>query len=222
MKPLHHLAIIMDGNRRWAKERLLPGTMGHKEGAENYKRIARAVLERNIPFFTVWALSTENLKNRSEEELSYLFRLIEEIPKHLQELFDKNGRLNIIGNLTPLPENTRAILEESTQKTQNNTGTVLTLAINYGGRDEIVRAVNTLTSPHTNEEQVSQALDTHDLPDVDLIIRTGGQKRLSGFMPWQSVYAELYFTDVYWPDFSEEELDKALEWYQEQERRFGK
>lgn len=227
MKELKHLAIIMDGNRRWAKKKLLPGTMGHKEGAENYKRIARVVIERQIPYFTVWALSTENVKKRSTEELNYLFSLIEELPKHIQELFEKNARLNIIGDLSVIPEKTRTILEESATQTKTNTGTVLTIAINYGGRDELIRATKTLIRSgknigEINESMINQTLDTADLPDVDLIIRSGGQQRLSGFMPWQSVYAELYFTDICWPDFSEKELDKAIERYREQDRRFGK
>lgn len=229
---IQHIAIIMDGNRRWATERGLPKLLGHTEGAKTLKTIAKAVQKRGVPYLTLWALSTENLKERSEEELKHLFSLFKQLVDYLGDFIENNVRLKLIGNLQELPSDVRETLNNVAEETKDHTGMVLTLAINYGGRDEIVRAINKLIkSPPPSrgrlegvidEEQFSQYLDTAGLPDPDLIIRTGGHQRLSGYLPWQSTYSELYFTKTFWPAFTEEELDKAIGWFEEQQRNRGK
>lgn len=239
---IHHLAIIMDGNRRWATERGLPKLLGHTEGAKTLKTIAKTVQKRGIPYLTLWALSTENLQERSEEELKHLFSLFKQLVDYLGDFIENNVRLNLIGNLQELPSDVWKKLNNVAEKTKSHTGMVLTLAINYGGRDEILRAikrwVDEKSSPPARgreaerseagevgaltESKFEKYLDTAGLPDPDLIIRTGGHQRLSGYLPWQSTYSELYFTKTYWPAFSEEELDKAIEWFQEQKRNRGK
>jgi undecaprenyl diphosphate synthase len=218
---IKHLAIIMDGNRRWATARGLPKLFGHTEGAKTLKKIATAVKKRDIPYLTVWALSTENLKNRSEKELKHLFKLFGKLTDYLDDFFKNDAKLNLIGDIEALPNKTQEKLNQVLEKTKDNKSITLTLAINYGGRDEILRAAKKSKGNLTGEK-FSNNLDTYNLPDPDLIIRTGGHKRLSGFLPWQSVYAELYFTDTFWPAFNEEELDKAINWYQAQQQNRGK
>lgn len=222
---LSHIAIIMDGNRRWAKERGLPQLIGHTEGAKTLKKIAAAVRDRNIPHLTLWALSTENLTSRSAEELNHLFSLFNQLVDYLEDFFKNDARCNLIGNITGLPAQTQKVLQEVIEKTKNNKGMTLTLAINYGGRDEILRAVNKIIAAG-NQQPVTEAsfseyLDTNGIPDPDLIIRTGGHQRLSGYLPWQSTYSELYFTPTYWPAFTEEDLDTAIAWFHEQKRNHG-
>lgn len=221
---LKHLAIIMDGNRRWAKEQGLPTFAGHKAGADTFETIVRAIRERNIPYCTFYALSTENLKNRTKRELNNLYSLLNQVPKRLNELLENNIRLNIIGNLEELPAKTRGLLLGAVEKTKHHTAMVLTLAVNYGGRDEIVRAVKKLMKDggRVTEEKLQNYLDTADLPNVDLLIRTGGEQRLSNYLPWQTVYAELYFSPVKWPAFTEKDLQKAFDWFQTQKRNGGK
>lgn len=236
---LNHIGFVMDGNRRWATERSLPKLLGHTEGAKTLKKIATAIHERKIPYMTVWALSTENLKNRSESELAHLFKLFGQLIEYLDDFFKKDIRCNIIGDLTKLPQDLQNKLNKVVQKTKDNKTLTLTLAINYGGRDEILRAVRKLISDKSDnatlmageleeghkaltEESFKKYLDTFDLPDPELIIRTGGHQRLSGYFPWQSTYSELYFTDTYWPAFKEEDLDKAIEWYEKQQKNRGK
>ena len=221
---IKHLAIIMDGNRRWATERGLPKLLGHTEGAKALKKIAEAARQRGIPYFTVWALSTENLKNRAETELKHLFALFNQLTDYLDDFFKNDTRCNLIGDLSRLPQDTQERLRAMVEKTKNNKSMTLTLAINYGGRDELTRSVNRLmTSGKTviTEKDITAALDTATIPDPDLIIRTGGHQRLSGWLPWQTTYSELYFTPVYWPAFTEEDLDKAIEWFNEQQRNQG-
>jgi len=233
---IKHLAIIMDGNRRWATKKGLPKLLGHTEGAKVLKKIAEAVRERGIPYFTVWALSTENLKNRGETELKHLFALFNQLTDYLDDFFKNDTRCNLIGDLSQLPEDTQERLRAMVEKTKNNKSMVLTLAINYGGRDEILRAIRKYVAEKKSipplvgegeggvkitEKTFQKYLDTATIPDPDLIIRTGGHQRLSGWMPWQTTYSELYFTPVYWPAFTEEDLDKAIEWFNEQERNQG-
>lgn len=218
---LQHLAIIMDGNRRWATERGLPKFLGHTEGAKTLRTIAKAVRERHIPHLTLYALSTENVRERSEEELKHLYSLFEQLVDYIGDFLENDARLKIIGDLTPLPEKTQKKLLEVAEQTKNNSAMTLTLAINYGGRDEIVRAARKQSGEIT-EASINAQLDTAGMPDVDLVIRTGGHHRLSNFLLWQSAYAELYFTETKWPAFSVEELDKALAWFQEQQRNRGK
>lgn len=222
---LPHLAIIMDGNRRWATERGLPKMIGHTEGAKNVRTIAKAVQARGISYLTLYALSTENVRERGEEELKHLYSLFEKLVDYIGDFLENNARLHIIGNLSGLPEKTKNKLLEVVEQTKNNSAFVLTLAINYGGRDEIVRAAQKLIDKkqtNVSENNLNDHLDTAGMPDVDLVIRTGGHHRLSNFLLWQAAYAELYFTDTKWPGFGVEELDQALAWFQEQQRNRGK
>lgn len=217
----------MDGNRRWATEHNLPKLIGHTEGGKNLKKIITACKDRGVNFLTVWALSTENIKERSPEELKHLFSLFEKLVDYLDDFQKNNIRANIIGDISKLPSSTQNKLIELIEKTKNNTGLVFTLAVNYGGRDELIRTIKKLidskiSSDKITEDTVTQNLDTADLPEPELIIRTGGASRLSGFMPWQGVYSEMYFTKTYWPAFSEKDLDSAIEWFYEQQRNHGK
>lgn len=224
---LQHIAIILDGNRRWATEKGLPKVMGHTKGAQNLKKIGLAGLKKNIPYLTVWGLSTENLKNRSPEELAHLFDLFGKLVDYLDDFFKNGVRCNLIGDLSGLPENTRNKLQEVVERTKHNTKMTLTIALNYGGRDEIIRAFKKMTDAKIKLEDISEKtvqsfLDTANMPEVDLVIRTGGDSRLSGWLPWQTTYAELYFTKTYWPAFDEQELDKAIDWFHSQKRNKGK
>lgn len=222
-----HLAIIMDGNRRWATERGLPKMAGHTQGAKTLKDIAKAAQKAGVRYLTIYALSTENLKERSPEELKHLFKLFEEVVDYLGDFIKNNAQVRVIGDLTKIPEKTRLSLEQVVEKTKTNSEIVMTLAINYGGRDELVRAMRKIVAQNIQadeitEETISQNIDTARLPDVDMIIRTAGNQRLSGYLPWQSIYAELYFTDIKWPAFDKVELQKALDWFAEQQRNRGK
>lgn len=224
---IQHIAIVLDGNRRWATDRGLPKVAGHTEGAKNLRRIGELVRKLNIPYLTIWGLSTENLKNRSEDELKHLFSLFEQLVDYLGDFFKNGARCRLIGDISVLPEKTQKKLQEVVEKTKDNKAITLTIAINYGGRDEIVRAYKKMLTAGidadvVSESVVEQYLDTAGYPEVDLVIRTGGHHRLSGWLPWQCTYAELYFTDVYWPDFNESELNKALEWFRTQVRNRGK
>jgi undecaprenyl diphosphate synthase len=224
---LNHVAIIMDGNRRWATERGLPKLIGHTEGGKNLKRILEACQKKNIKYLTVWALSTENLKERNQEELKHLFSLFEKLIDYLGDLNKNNIRVNLIGDLTKLPKSTQEKLIELADLTKNNSGLFFTIGVNYGGRDEIIRTIKKIIeykipTNEITEELFSKNLDTADMPEPDLIIRTGGASRLSGLLPWQSIYSELYFTSTYWPAFAEEDLDEAIDWFQEQKRNRGK
>lgn len=223
---MKHIAIILDGNRTWATERGLPKMIGHTEGAKNVEKIGEAVLAKGIPYLTLYVLSTENLKNRSAEELDHLFSLFAKIVDYLDKFLKKNVRLQLIGNIASLPEKVQASLQKTVEATKNNTALTLTLAVNYGGRDEIVRAYQKaidsgVSAAEINEEKLQSFLDTADLPDVDLVIRTGGHHRLSNYLPWQSTYAELYFTDTKWPAFSPADLDEAVTWFEKQKRHWG-
>lgn len=224
---LKHIAIIMDGNRRWATDKGIPKFLGHTEGAKNIKKIAKASQNAGIPFLTLYTLSTENLKNRSEDELKHLFSLMEQLPDYLGDFQKENTRLNLIGDIDGLPEKTRNKLLDLQNDTASNSSFTLTLAINYGGRDELTRAIKKMVVEKIDvneitEETIDSHLDTANMPDVDLLIRTGGDQRLSGYLPWQSVYAELYFTPTYWPAFSEANLSEAVEWFYTQKRNKGK
>lgn len=219
-----HVAIILDGNRRWASEKGLAKLLGHSEGAKTLETVTKAAAKIGIKYLTVYALSTENLKKQSEEEVNHLFNLLEKIDSY-EESFNKHGvKLNIIGDLSKLPQKVKDNILAFKEKTKNNTTITVTIALNYGGRDEIVRAVQKLIESNTTitEESFGASLDTADLPDVDLLIRTGGHQRLSNFLPWQSTYAELYFVELKWPDFNEQELITAIEWYNKQQQNGGK
>lgn len=225
-----HVAIIMDGNGRWANRRGLPRIAGHKEGMEVVQRIVRVADKLKIKILTMYAFSTENWK-RPKAEVDYLLRLPKMfLDKYLPELIEKNVKVNVIGELSVLPPHTLQAVHQAMEKTKDNTGLLLNFALNYGGRNEIVKAVKQMVDDVANgkvakeditEELFEQYLYTHNFCDPDLIIRTSGEKRISNFLLWQSAYSEFWFTDVLWPDFTEETLKEALQDYQTRIRRFG-
>lgn len=225
-----HIAIIMDGNRRWAREKGLDYRLGHKEGAENLKRIAKYANEIGIKYLTVYAFSTENWK-RTKEEVGALMILLQ---KYLEEFLSSNDfnniKINVLGDTSKLGEGLQKSITKILHETENNTGLVLNIAFNYGGRDEIVKAVknivnqvkeNKIDVEDINEKMISDNLYTAGQPDPDLVIRTSGELRLSNFLPWQVVYSELLFVDKNWPDFTEQDLDEAIIEYQKRTRKFG-
>ena len=226
-----HLAIIMDGNGRWAKKQGLIRAIGHENGTKSVRITVETCAKLGIENLTLYAFSTENW-NRPKLEVETLMKLlISSLKKELKTLVDNNIRLNSIGNLDRLPKSAQKELLEVIEKTKNNTRMVLTLALNYGAREEMLNAVkiisdkvkNNIISIDTIDESIiNQHLYTQNLPDVDLLIRTSGEHRISNFLLWQIAYAELYFTEVLWPDFKEEDLYEAIISYQKRERRFGK
>lgn len=225
-----HIAIIMDGNRRWAKKRSLPVKTGHKEGTETLKKIVRYANKIGIQYITVYAFSTENWK-RSEEEVSNLMFLLGSYLENFSKEADtENIVIRVLGDLTALSEKLQKNIRDAIERTKNNTGIVFNIALNYGGRNEIVNAVKQIASKvkdgslsidDISEEVVSENLYTKSIPDPDLLIRTSGEIRLSGFLPWQSVYSEFLFIDKLWPDFSEKDLDEAIDVYGNRNRKFG-
>ena len=217
-----HVAIIPDGNRRWAKKKGKSTAEGHRYAAQTtLPNLINELIRLDIKYFTFWALSTENLIGRTKEELSYLFNLIRiSLKSKYKEFKEKKIRLKIIGDLIKLPEDLQKEAYKITKETINNKKITIVLGLNYGGRDEIIRAIK--KGKNVTKENFSDYLDTAGIPDPDLIIRTGGEKRMSGFMLWQSEYSELYFSDLYSPDFSAKELEKAVKNYSERQRRFGK
>ncbi|MDE7227186.1 MAG: di-trans,poly-cis-decaprenylcistransferase [Treponemataceae bacterium] len=216
-----HVAIIMDGNGRWAKQRGMPRTAGHKEGLTAAKKIVAAAASLGIAYITLYTFSTENWK-RAQEEVGYLMSLIK---RHLRaefEFYKKNGiRIAHIGDLGGLPADVQAEIIRAKEDTAHFTGTTCVLAINYGARDELTRAVKSLTEKKLaiTEASITDALDI--APDVDLLIRTGGEQRLSNFLLWQAAYAEFIFTDTLWPEYNEEEFFGHIEAFQKRSRRFG-
>lgn len=227
----NHIAIILDGNRRWAKMRGLPTLQGHTEGADNLERIARYCSKIGVKYLTVYAFSTENWK-RTEEEVGYLMNLMADYINSFEVRFkDSNAIIRLVGDIDRLPKKLQDSIIKIEEKTKNNTGLTLNLCINYGGREEIVNATKVIASKVSsgelkltdiNEGMFSTYLRTGNTPDPDLFIRAGGEKRLSGFLLWQSSYSELYFSDVLWPDFNEIELDKAINEFNNRKRNFGK
>jgi undecaprenyl diphosphate synthase len=218
-----HVAIIMDGNRRWAKAHGKSRLTGHDAGMKTIKRVVRHSSELGIEHLTIYAFSTENWK-RSPDEVSGLFKLVVKyINRELDELNDNNVIVNVYGDYTALPKDAVAALERSFEKTADNTGLHFHIALNYGSRQEIVRAINSLVDAgeSVTEESLNRHLYSGDVPDPDLIIRTSGEQRLSNFMLWQAAYSELVFTDVLWPDFDEAEYDRCLTIYASRKRRFG-
>lgn len=221
-----HLAIIMDGNRRWAKDRGLLSVQGHREGYETLKRIGDVCLERGIEILTVFAFSTENWK-RTQEEVGYLMDLLEEALRNELDYFKKKEvRIRVIGRREGLRASVLGAIEDAERETAHFTKCTLCLCVNYGGRAEIVDAVKALTAEGMKSEEIDEAalqskLYWPDMPDPDLIIRTSGEERLSGFLVWQAAYSELYWTKKHWPDFNEQELDSALDEYASRQRRYG-
>lgn len=220
-----HVAVIMDGNGRWAKKRLMPRVMGHKRGLDVLEDMVRVCSEAGVAYLTVFAFSTENWR-RPAEEVSFLMGLfLVALQKKVIEM-NKNGvRLRVIGDRTRFSPEIQQSIVDAEQLTAHNTGITLTIAADYGGRWDIVQAANTLIAEgktEINEADISQKLMLADAPEPDLFIRTGGETRISNFMLWQMAYAEFYFTDVLWPDFDAAEMHKAFASFQQRERRFGR
>lgn len=224
-----HIAFIMDGNGRWAKKRGLPRTAGHREGAKTLRRLIRDLEEMGIKYATFYAFSTENWK-RSDEEVSALMKLLEDNLDDLVNYENENIRLRFIGGRERLSEVLQEKMAKGEAKSRDRTGMTVTLAINYGGRDDIIRAAKKsaeligegfLKPDELTEDTFSSLLQTEDIPDVDLMIRTGGELRISNFLIWQISYAELYFTDTLWCDFSKKDLEKAVGEFSRRNRRYG-
>lgn len=220
-----HVALIMDGNGRWAKKRSLPRNAGHAAGAKNFKDIARYCNKIGIKYLTVYAFSTENWK-RPKEEVDGIMNLLRDYLKDATNFKVENIKLNFIGDFAPLSEDIRQLIANDEKESENATGLQVNIALNYGGRDEIVHAVREIVaegiSPDAITEQtLSEHLYTAGQPDPDLIIRPSGEYRLSNYLIWQSAYAEYWFSDVLWPDFRPEQLEKAIDAFNSRNRRFG-
>ncbi|KAJ51557.1 undecaprenyl diphosphate synthase [Clostridium tetanomorphum] len=225
-----HIGIIMDGNGRWAKERNLPRSMGHKAGVETIRDVVKECDKLGVKYLTLYAFSTENWK-RPKDEVNALMRLlVEYLKKEVEELHENNVIVNTIGDILKLPQICQDELRSAYEKTKNNTGLQLNLALNYGGRNEIVRAIKLLYEDikkgQINEEVIdeniiSNYLYTAGMPDPDLIIRPSGEQRISNFLLWQSAYSEFWYSDIKWPDFNKEHLHKAIYDFQNRDRRYG-
>jgi len=225
-----HIGIIMDGNGRWAKSNHQPRNLGHQQGAKTLENISLYANELGISYMTVYAFSTENW-NRPKKEINALMDLLRRYLKgHIKDSNTNNLRVKVIGDKTVLAKDIQALIKELEMTTKNKDGMVLNIALNYGGRDEIIRGIEKLLDDINNKkinysiitkELFENYLDTANTPDPDLIIRTSGEQRLSNFLTWQSAYSEFYFTDCLWPDFNKKELDKAIAVFKNRERRFG-
>lgn len=225
-----HIAFIMDGNGRWAKQRKMPRTFGHHEGTKTIRNIALECNALGVKAMTVYAFSTENFK-RDSKEVEYIFKLPKEFFNlYLKELKENNVQLRYIGHMEMAPEETRNIINDAIEETKNNTGLILTFAFIYGGRDEIVQTTKIIAEQYKNgeisldditEDYFESHLMTSDLPSVDLMVRTSGEYRLSNYLPWQLAYAEFIFDNTLWPDYNKECLYRAIAIYQGRERRFG-
>lgn len=225
--PMHHLAIIMDGNRRWAKERFMPAIFGHKAGYDNVRKITELAKNKNIKYLTLWALSTENLVKRWEEEIQGIIKLIHLIPTLIPEFMEKWVRFQTIWDIRKLPEPTQKLLEEAKLQTSRNDSIILTIALVYGGQNEILRATQKIIQDGLNPEMLDEKvfrsyLDTSIIPIPDVIVRTWGDIRHSGFLLYDSAYSEYYFTEKKWPEFDENELEKVIETYNNSQRNFWK
>lgn len=218
-----HIGIIMDGNGRWAKKRHLPRNAGHRAGAESLKRITEYADSIGVKVITAYAFSTENWKRPKAEVDGIMSLLVEYLSEFKKHLAGKNARIVVTGDRTPLTDEIKAKIIETEEYTANNTGIILNIALNYGGRDEIVHAVKEIISENgeITEENITNHLYTKDFPPVDLIIRPSGEYRLSNFLLWQSAYAELWFDNVLWPDFKPSHLDRAIHDFNLRNRRFG-
>ena len=228
---LQHIAIIMDGNRRWAKSKGLPSALGHKKGVDSLKTIMRACDDFGIKYLTVYAFSTENW-NRKPEEVNFLMDLLGQTLKNeLKEMHENGVVINFIGNTKQLSPKLQEILKDAVELTKNNSGVRLQIAFNYGARDEITRAVrdivqkvknNELNPEDIDENTISNSLYTSSIPDPDLLIRTGGEMRVSNYLLWQIAYSEIYVTKTLWPEFDKEALSTAIEEFHSRQRRYGK
>lgn len=225
-----HIAIIMDGNRRWAREQGKPVSFGHKEGAKTLEKIVRYANEIGLEYITVYAFSTENWKRAEEEVKSLMLLLQNYLDEYSKRADTENIKVKILGDITALSEGMQKSINKCMDRTKDNTGVTFNIALNYGGRNEIIKAIKQIVSDVKNvtlgieditEEIVSNNLYTKGQPDPDLLIRTSGELRLSNFLPWQLVYSEFLFIDKNWPDFKEEDLDNAILEYQKRTRKFG-
>jgi undecaprenyl diphosphate synthase len=225
-----HIAVIMDGNGRWAKKRQLPRLAGHKAGMEAVRACVKACQAQGVHYLTLYAFSSENWKRPADEVKGLMLLLTTYLNKEITELHEQNVQMKFIGVRTGLSKNIQDLLQKSEEKTKNNKGLTLVIALNYGSRTEIVNAAQALgrkvasgeiSANNISEADFTDQLDTKDIPDPDLIIRTSGEKRLSNFLLWQSAYAEFVFMEDYWPDFNAETLKAAIEEYQTRERRYG-
>ena len=230
MKTPNHVAIILDGNGRWAKSKGMPRNYGHIQGAKTVEVICEEAYNMGINYLTVYAFSTENW-NRPKDEVDALMKLLRNYMKNCLKRASKNNmRVKVIGRKEGLDDDIRTQIEELEKATENNTGLTFSIALNYGSRDEIIRGIQQVAEDVKNgkldveqitEELFSNYLDTKDLPEPDLMIRTSGEQRISNFLTWQLAYTEFYFTDVPWPDFNKKELEKAVEAFQNRDRRYG-
>ena len=225
-----HIAIIMDGNGRWAKEKGMVRLKGHQAGMESLREIVRACSDKGVKVLTVYAFSTENWKRPIEEVSGIFSLLVRYVAKELKELNANNVQIRMLGDIDPLPADAKKAAQKAVDSTKDNTGLIFCIAINYGGRAEIVRAAMLLAKQAAegqldpasiDEAMFASQLYTADLPDPDLIIRTGGEMRLSNFLTWQSAYSELYVTDTYWPDFTPDKLQEAIDAFNGRDRRYG-
>lgn len=226
-----HIAIIMDGNGRWAKEKNLPRTMGHKAGVETIRPVVKECSRLGVKVLTLYAFSTENWKRPREEVDAIMNLLVQYLAKEFDELNKNNVVINSIGDISMLPEPCRIELNKAYEKTKNNSGLILNLALNYGGRDEILSAFKgimkdiaegKISESEVDEKTIADHLFTAGMPDPDIIIRPSGELRLSNFLLWQCAYSEFWFSDIKWPDFKVEDLQRAIYDYQMRDRRFGK
>ena len=225
-----HIAIIMDGNRRWARERGLDPKLGHKAGAKTLEKIVRYANKIGLQYITVYAFSTENWK-RTEDEVGALMLLLQSyLDEYSKRADTENIKVKVLGDISALPEGMQKSIKNCMERTKENTGVTFNIALNYGGRDEILKAVKKIAQDvkedrikinEITEETISNSLYTAGQPDPDLLIRTSGELRTSNFLPWQIVYSEFVFTDKNWPDFEEKDLDEAIEIYQRRNRKFG-
>ena len=220
-----HIAIIMDGNGRWAKKKGLPRTTGHIAGAKTFKNIARYCNKIGLKYLTVYAFSTENWK-RPADEVDGIMNLLRDYLKDAENFKDENIRVRFIGDRTPLADDIKELMAKNENDSKNATGLTLYIAINYGGRDEIVKAVRKIVdsgikADDINEQLISNMLYTCDCPDPDFIIRPSGEYRISNYLIWQSAYSEFWYSDILWPDFTEKHLEKAIADFNKRNRRFG-
>ena len=223
-----HIAIIMDGNRRWAKKRFMPAALGHASGAKRVREIVQACAEAGVPYLSLFAFSTENWK-RPEEEVSSLMSLfMVYLEKEVADMKEKGVRLRILGDTTRFPASVQALIAHAQNETAHNTRITLLVCANYGGRWDMLQAARAWQAAHPgqslqdlSEDALTPYLSSADAPEVDLLIRTGGESRISNFMLWQAAYAELFFTDTLWPEFKAEQLQQALDWFAGRDRRFG-
>ena len=225
-----HIAIIMDGNGRWAKSRFMPRTYGHKVGVETIRKVVKECSRLGVKYLTLYAFSTENWKRPKEEVSALMGLLVKYLRNELEELHKNNVKILTIGDISKLPEACIEELALAKEKTKDNTGLVMSLALNYGGRNDLVNAVKNISKDlvdgkisldDIDDNLISSHLSTNESPDPDLVVRTSGEQRLSNFLLWELAYSEFYFTDIHWPDFDEKELQKAIFAYQSRDRRFG-